>query len=721
MIHGWLISDRKSQRPNWYIYCTILKQQKIIKMLLNNLKVVKSNLFIFLYFSVLSIITFPTHDSTGTPNSDITSFLSLIKSSQIFDPVRTNKIALGDFDDDGDLDAVFSNMGENNSTLWLNDGDGYFTDSGQRLTKWAHGVGVGDLDGDNDLDLFIACSSQSHKSKVYLNNGSARFIDSGQDLNDLNLYGNAVHLLDIDTDNDLDAVVVYYQHYDKVYLNNGKGVFTESSIIIPEHSTFADIDSDGDVDIFIKEYGIGYKTMLNDGHGIFSEYWQAAADNVINGDVAIEDLDGDSDVDAFICNGDNSGNNYPTTIWMNDGTGSFSDSGQEIGVTYFGKVGLGDLDGNSSIDAFVSNFGHPNQVWINNGKGLFTDSGLRLKGSINDNTSHVSLNDLDNDGDLDIFVANFVDGQNEVWFNRLSPLHVQALKIATWNLLDFSSSNSSDRVEKFRMVLEEINPDILIVQEMVSSTAVNLFLNEVLNHSKRLYKKAVFLDGPDTDNAAFYKKTNLKLISIRRIPTSFRDINEYRFKTKKGPGKGADFRIYAANFKEGSSASAKQQRTDEAQVLRTYLDGLPSNTPFLLCGSLNFYASDEDGFIILTSDTENGGCGLIDPLGASGKWHDNKNFSRHHTQSTRKKPFGNGASGGLDDRFDMILISSGFEDNEKLSYIRNSCLIFGNDGKHFNKSVNKPKNKLITKTIADALYKASDHLPVVVKLFPTLR
>lgn len=676
---------------------------------------ISRKIFIIICFPLVSLLTVLTiHGYKENPNVSDSPSLLLEKSTQVFEPLWTNIIALGDFDDDGDLDAVFSNMGEHGSSVWLNDGKGYFVDSGQRLTTWGHGVGVGDLDGDEDLDLFMTCASYSHRSKVYFNNGKGRFKESGQDLHDASLPGNAVRLIDIDTDGDLDAVVVYYELPDKLYLNDGKGVFTESSTIIPEHATFVDIDSDGDIDIFVKEYGIGYKTMLNNGQGYFSDYWQISEANVTRGGVAFDDLDGDRDVDAFICNGDNSGNNYPATIWLNDGSGKFSDSGQQLNGTSLGKVGLGDLDGNGSIDAFISILGSPNQVWINNGKGYFSDSGLRLRCALTDNTNQVALGDLDNDGDLDIFVANFIDGRNEVWFNRYD----KALKIVSWNLLNFSPVFGMDRIEEFQLILDEVDPDILIVQEMESFDAVNLFLSEGLNHSQKLYVKVRFFDGPDTDNAAFYKKKNLKLISTKQIPTSFRDISEYCFKIKKGPGKDTKFRIYSTHFAEGTSPSDKQRRAEEARGLRAYLDGYPSHSPFIICGSLNFIDSNEDGFKILTDDTDDSGGRVIDPLDKLGKWHDKKQFSRLHTQSTRKKAYGDGASGGLDDRFDMILISPVFEDNEKLTYVPGSYLTFGNDGLHLNKAVNKPKNKVVAKKLADALHDASDHLPVMIKLFP---
>jgi len=80
------------------------------------------------------------------------------------------------------------------------------------------------------------------------------------------------------------------------------------------------------------------------------------------------------------------------------------------------------------------------------------------------------------------------------------------------------------------------------VQEMASAAGVSQFLKDVLNHKPpRLYKAAAFFDGPDTDNALFYKKAMIKMISRQQIPTSFRDITEYKMKIKKGTAKGTKF------------------------------------------------------------------------------------------------------------------------------------------------------------------------------------
>jgi hypothetical protein len=186
--------------------------------------------------------------------------VSFEPSPQSFDPAFTFQIGLGDLDGDHDLDAVFSNMRFSYSQVWFNDGTGYFVDSGQEFTQQGHGVALGDVDQDGDLDIFIAVAtyeennvSSSMPSKIYLNDGGGKFHDSGQDLGDKNLNGTGVDLFDIDGDQDLDALVIHYGTPNKIYLNDGRGLFSDSGRTFPDETTGGDLDSDGDVDLFVKE------------------------------------------------------------------------------------------------------------------------------------------------------------------------------------------------------------------------------------------------------------------------------------------------------------------------------------------------------------------------------------------------------------------------------------------------------------------------------------
>ena len=342
--------------------------------------------------------------------------ISLRRSEQVFEPVNTNAAGLGDLDGDGDLDLVCANMHDNDSRVWLNDGVGKFTPTDQLLTQEGHGVALGDIDLDGDLDIFMTCADENHKSRLYFNDGSARFEDSGVDLGDSLLSGNKIEMHDLEGDGDLDVMVVYYQEGDVAYVNDGNGGFARADVKIPESATWGDFNNDGAVDILAREVGVGFKTYLNDGAGAFTVVWEKSDTTTIRGSVGLIDLDGDGDLDAVVGSGGDR-TTKPTEVWHNDGAGNFIDSGDRPPVTQWGRLVAGDLDNDGHFDMFVTNFGLPDQLWLNDGHGRIHDTGLRLGGY--GGTINPALGDIDGDGDLDMVAPDFVGGANVIWFNEL--------------------------------------------------------------------------------------------------------------------------------------------------------------------------------------------------------------------------------------------------------------------------------------------------------------
>jgi hypothetical protein len=104
---------------------------------------------------------------------------------------------------------------------------------------------------------------------------------------------------------------------------------------------------------------------------------------------------------------------------------------------------------------------------------------------------------------------------------------------------------------------------------------------------------------------------------------------------------------------------------------------------------------------------------FLDPLNRPGYWNNNATFSDVHTQSTRVATLPDGGSnGGLDDRFDFILVSQAIMNFGGVDYVPGTYWAYGNDGQHFNQQIVNPPYP-ISEQIAFALHDVSDHLPVV--------
>ena len=353
--------------------------------------------------------------------SDKNSDIYLKKSKQSFTPVRTNNIAFGDIDNDGDLDMVAANMGFNNSKIWFNDGNGQFEASEQNLTQLGHGVKLGDLDNDGDLDIFITCAGWQERgvetnkpSKIYFNDGKGFFIDSNQDLKDSLISGNSTQLFDIDKDGDLDARVTYNRNDDRIYINNGKGFFTNSDIKVPDNCEVADLNNDGLPDFFVRDDNKGYKVLLNKGKMKFEESWSIEDKTVTQTFVTFSDLDNDKDIDIIVTNG-NRQKVFPTKIFLNDGKGNLTDTNQKLRAVVFGRTSAGDINGDGFKDLVISSVGQADEVWINDGNAIFSKTSIRFPNASSRRSS--TIIDINGDKKQDLIIADFFGGSNQIWFN----------------------------------------------------------------------------------------------------------------------------------------------------------------------------------------------------------------------------------------------------------------------------------------------------------------
>ena len=262
------------------------------------------------------------------------------------------------------------------------------------------------------------------------------------------------------------------------------------------------------------------------------------------------------------------------------------------------------------------------------------------------------------------------------------------------------------REDDFLTVFEDINPDLVALQEVQDEEAVDQFLSFVLLPIHDDWASAQYNSSSYNDNAFFYRTSKVSFVGQRDIHTTLRDITEYTVHPHNLAA-GENVRVLSAHLKAGNDTGDRAQRRDEALTLRAELDLLPEGELFMFVGDFNLYTADEDAYQILLDDEPNPNGQLFDPIDSPGTWHNSISYADIHTQSPRAN------YGGMDDRFDFILVSAALMDTSGSHILPESYTPWGNDGLHFNQSINDGENSAVSDEVADALYEASDHLPVV--------
>lgn len=326
---------------------------------------------------------------------------------------------LGDIDNDGDLDAVTGEYVKDATThLWVNNGQGEFTKSEQRLVGAYHGA-LGDLDGDGDLDLFM--SRQFAPNLVLWNDGGGEFTDSRQQIGSQSSTFTA--LGDLDGDGDLDAYVCNnHGSADSLYFNDGSGLFSEQEIeqpLLGAETAMAELfdwNGDGHLDAAVAFWGHFAHLLINDGTGRL-QHNQSSRLHAYHTCVRSGDLDGDGNRGLMTL-----GTMYsavPFTVIRNRSDHDFATTTNSYGVMHATWGDLGDLDGDGDLDAFIANDNNnPDQVWLNrnsdrSGIPMLVESEQVIPTSGVFNTP---LADFDNDGDVDIFALGEAD-PGTVWLN----------------------------------------------------------------------------------------------------------------------------------------------------------------------------------------------------------------------------------------------------------------------------------------------------------------
>ncbi len=319
-----------------------------------------------------------------------------------------------DYDNDGFLDLYFVNgcwhpdISDNRGkslkdklshALYHNNGNGTFTEvtakAGVRCQSYGMGVTSADYDNDGDLDIYVL---NFGPNVLYRNNGDGTFTDvtAQAGLSDP-LWSAHAAWLDYDRDGDLDVFVVNYLAYDKGAFQKTRAYYAADNFPGP-----------------LSYPGSQSHLFRNNGNGTFTDVTKEAGLIYPNGrgmSAVAVDIDLDGDQDLYVSN-----DAGPNNLWINDGQGRFADKALEWGAA-FGEGGqgvssmgpvVGDVDRNGRLDILVPDMGFGtllSQVAPSRFVDITAQSGLTIICGQYTGWGGL-LFDFDNDGYLDVFIAN---------------------------------------------------------------------------------------------------------------------------------------------------------------------------------------------------------------------------------------------------------------------------------------------------------------------------
>ena len=288
-----------------------------------------------------------------------------------------------------------------------------------------------------------------------------------------------------------------------------------------------------------------------------------------------------------------------------------------------------------------------------------------------------------------------------------------------------TNNNTQRKDECIRTLVDYVKPDIFTVCEFgATQQLLNDFLRHNLNINGANYWQSdniINYAGSNIINHIFFDSRKLGLKKHVALRTNPRDTDIYELYLKtKGLAAGDTIKLVCivAHPKAGQGYEASRHAL--MQTAMDYLNQHYPNDNALIMGDFNMYGASESGYRLLTQTYNNPDICFVDPvatMGGIGEWNNNAQFAAFHTQSTRSYSNDCFSPGGLDDRFDFILMADEIKFSyNHLRYVNNSFHAVGNDGHHFNMSVNQGSNSSVPTTVAEALFDGSDHLPVTMKI-----
>lgn len=446
-----------------------------------------------------------------------------------------------DIDNDGDLDLYIVNIPglylsdpssltpKSKNVLYQNDGNGGFVDitnsAGVGDTGYGMGCVFADYNGDGFVDLYV---TNLGNNVLYKNNGNNTFMNVTKIASvECPLWSTGACFTDIDNDNDLDLYVCNYVDFDLVKFEDKKEESLQSGKFVPNALNPT---------VFDPQENVLYR---NNGDGTFTDITSmsgVAAPGGRSMQAIFSDFDEDNDVDLYVAN-DTSDNH----VYRNEGNGTFTDvSADSWAADFRGSMGLaaGDYDSDEDIDVFISH-------WIDQEYVIYRNLLKEEKTSLNSSSQGIrfvdesysamlaeitlkeigwgtSLFDYDNDGDLDIFVANgstfqrldqpevLIPQQNQLFHNEGDSTFTDVSKNSGISIMPIQVSRGTT----FGDYDNDGDIDIFIVNNYSKS---RLLRNNTIESNNRNNWLQVKLVGTDMNRNAIGAKILLRTTNANQI------------------------------------------------------------------------------------------------------------------------------------------------------------------------------------------------------------
>ncbi len=405
-------------------------------------------------------------------------------------------VAVGDFNSDGRLDITVANSESSNVGIFLGDGNGTFSSQtiySNGVMSGSDGIAVGDFNNDNQLDIVIA-NAEANNTSIFLGYGNGTFSSRIIFSTGNNSVPIAVAVGDFNNDDRLDIAVANFGTSNVgVLLGCGNGTFQSQVIYSTGYNSqifsiaIGDFDNDNRLDIVVTNYFDGNIGVFQGyGDGTFSSQTTYAIDSWGGPTyVAVGDLNNDGRLDIVVV----LMFDYSIIVFLGNGDGTFSrqlmystGSASQPNVCV-----LGDVNNDHRLDAVISNvFNDEITILLGNGDGSFSHRTSYSTG-VGSYPISIASGDFNNDGALDIVEANYytntigvflgfiyISGERESICSTGSSPHPRAIALADLkkhNQLDITMTNYG--LNNLEVLLQDTDKTFSI-QRMFSTGALSL-------------------------------------------------------------------------------------------------------------------------------------------------------------------------------------------------------------------------------------------------------